>query len=256
MIGSEGNPDIDRGTGAEFSGGDLERPVRSEGGLRPLLFKAASMTAILVLISAALIVRQPFEGAVVELDASWVVSLSHQLHHGQVSGRDFSYTYGPLSQVIAALAVKLHIADDSLSSVGLVHLLFKLLGLGVFAVLIASVSRLDWCRSAIAMGSVWITGTLAAYFAFRPLSVLLVATVAAWAVAAEDRHSQRVLAAAAGVACFVGQLLTGELLIYGVVAVVAFVVVDTAIESLPFGKGPSGRRGRLLASRGLLLVSR
>jgi hypothetical protein len=35
------------------------------------------------------------------VDTSWVLALAETLHQHQISGRDFHFTYGPLSQMLA-----------------------------------------------------------------------------------------------------------------------------------------------------------
>src|SRR5436190_14403519 len=50
------------------------------------------------------------------IDTSWVLALPEMLHQQSVSGRDFPFTYGPLSQVLAYPGASLHSSWSAIDS--------------------------------------------------------------------------------------------------------------------------------------------
>jgi hypothetical protein len=193
-------------------------------------------------MALTIVATEPISGQVVDPDASWTVSLASQWQAGLVSGRDFDYTYGPASQLIAALAVGLHGAEDPLSSVPLVRIAFKLVGVLLLGGLFLMMDGLDGPRSVIGISLIWLARVPLEYPSFRPLAVLAVAGFAAHAVSARSRNARFIWAVTAGAMAFFSQLLTGELLVYAVLGTMALIAVEATLRLAAVrGVGPPGR---------------
>lgn len=218
-----------------------ETPILASG-LEPLAIRAVWIAPVVILMALTIVATEPTSGTVVDPDASWTVSLPSQWQAGLVSGRDFDYTYGPASQLIAALAVRFHFAEDPLSSVPLVRIAFKLVGVLLLGGLFLMMDGLDGPRSVIGISLIWLARVPLDYPSFRPLAVLAVAGFTAHAVSAPSRNARFVWAVTAGAMAFFSQLLTGELLVYAVLGTMALIAVEATIRLAAVrGAGPPGR---------------
>ena len=158
------------------------------------------------------------------VDTSWVLALPETLHQHSVSGRDFHFTYGPLSQVLAYAGAALHSPWSAIDSLPLVMLAFYSASVILFASILLLLDSVGWKKCIFIYTAATGLNLFSEPTAFRPLALMLCAVLFYRAVRKGSRSVTEIVAwsAATGVACFAAQLLTFELGLYGVMT--AFVV--------------------------------
>jgi len=149
------------------------------------------------------------------IDTSWVLALPETLHQGSISGRDFHFTYGPLSQVLAYAGASLHAPWSAIDSLPLIMLAFYTASIVLFASILLLLDSVGWKKCILICIAAAGLNLFSEPTAFRPLALMLCAVLFVRAV----RNSIG-WTVAAGLACFAAQLLTFELGLYGVMTAV------------------------------------
>jgi hypothetical protein len=169
----------------------------------------------------------PQDMAPEDLHVSWITSLAATLQQGQVSGRDFNYTYGPLSQALAYLAVTLTRSNSALAGFPSIVVAFRAAGILLLGLILTTVWRVGAAQSALIYACFLVLNVfsspypLALLFTYRAFALLLCGVLLARTLASV-RPSRRMFAAGLlGAACFGAQLITAELAVYAVLATVA-----------------------------------
>lgn len=144
------------------------------------------------------------------LDHSWIIGLAATLQEGQVSGRDFFYTYGVLAQVLAWLGTWLNKGQSAVDGFFAVLLCFQSAGIILFGLVLWLIKRVDWKQVALVSLAMALLGALFQYAAFRMILVLLCG-VAVQRAMSSSPSSRLVSAAVAGLLCLMAQLVTVEL---------------------------------------------
>ncbi|PYR99881.1 MAG: hypothetical protein DMG12_19345 [Acidobacteria bacterium] len=167
-----------------------------------------------------IVVRSRFAGNGTNLDASWLIGLATSLQQGSISGRDFHFTYGPAAQILAWIAASVTTTKSAFDAYRIISAFFC----GASALLVAAVlllyDRINWKQTAVVYCSAVLLNLFYEIPNFRAVLLLLCAAFAYRTVAAPSIHRKWLWAAAAGFICFVSQLVTPELGLYGVIIVV------------------------------------
>lgn len=204
-------------------------------GISPHMIRAAKPLVIAVfslLWFIVSIMRVPDgigKNADIGIDTSWVLALPATLHQGSISGRDFHFPYGPLSQVLAYAGAWLHSPWSAIDSLPLVMLAFYSASIVLFGSILLLLESVGWKKCILIYTAAAGLNLFSEPTAFRPLVLMLCAVLFYRAVQKGFRSLPQIVAwsAATGVACFAAQLLTFELGIYGVATAVVVAGVLT-----------------------------
>ncbi|HYR90662.1 MAG TPA: hypothetical protein VE422_41745 [Terriglobia bacterium] len=212
--------------------------------------KAAVIFFFSILWLIVSIVRAPESvgtNADIGTDTSWVVGLPEALHQGDVSGRDFHGTYGPVAQLLAFAGAWLHDPWSPLDALPLILLSFITAGILLLALVLFLLKRLDW-KGCV---SVYLCCAGLNLFSeptsFRALVLLLSSAVVCRALDSESDAAMLFWAALVGVIAFAGQLTTAELGIYSIVGAVSAFGLQAAA-------GPERRRSLALSAAATVVV--
>ena len=164
------------------------------------------------------------KSADIGIDTSWVLALPETLHQNSISGRDFHFTYGPLSQMLAYAGASLHSPWSAIDSLPLIMLAFYTASIVLFALILLLLDSVGWKKCILIYTATAGLNLFSEPTAFRPLALMLCAVLFYRAVRKGSRSLTEIIAwpAATGAGCFGAQLLTFELGPYGVMT--AFVV--------------------------------
>jgi len=133
------------------------------------------------------------------LDVSWVVGLPAAFADGQISGRDFHYTYGALSQSLAAVGAWFHKPWSPLDALPLIMLAFFVAGIGLLALILLLLKQLDWKQSAFIYLCCTGLNLFSEPTSFRVLAFLTCAAVTCRALESSSRIAVWRWAAVAGI---------------------------------------------------------
>lgn len=158
------------------------------------------------------------------------------LQHGQLAGRDYVSTYGPLAQALASLGASLHRDGDVRSSAPLVFLTFRLAALAALTVWLALLPAARPAKIAAALLLLTLFAVPRHFATLRPWLASIALVLVARALAT-DGLRRVVLALAAALGLLVTQLVTPDFAIYAAVALVAAAL---AFRLLPGERPPSG----------------
>src|SRR5262245_2940350 len=166
----------------------------------------------------------------VALVDSSLIGLATSLQQGAISGRDFQSVLGPTTQFVAYAATGITRSRSSFYAYGMIVFFF---GAGS-SILIASMllvcDRISWKESAVVYGLCFLLNLFFEALDFRTALLLLNAAFAYRIIAAETMTGQTMWATATGLLCFISQLVTFELGIYAVVAVVCALIAGSAVS--------------------------
>jgi hypothetical protein len=157
------------------------------------------------------------KSAGIGIDTSWVIALPETLRQDSISGRDFHFTYGPLSQVLAYAGAALHSPWSAIDSLPLVMLAFYAASIVLFASILLLLGSVGWKKCIFIYTATAGLNLFSEPTAFRPLALMLCAVLFYRALRTDSLQGKVAWSAAAGAACFAAQLLTFELGPYGVV---------------------------------------
>ncbi len=193
--------------------------------------KAAAIVVSSIILFAVMLVRSPIgaeEFMSNTLDHSWIISLSAMLQQGMISGRDFHYTYGVLTQVIAQLGVALVPGQSPIDGYFSILMCFRAFSIFLLGVILGLIRQVTWRQ---AVGIIFMLGLLNTMFdiaAPRMLLLLLTAVVLARALSAQVRSRQLGLSVIVGLLCLIGQLFTAELGILSTASIVLLLITYAA----------------------------
>jgi hypothetical protein len=162
-------------------GDDRARPAPSSRHSRILSALILLLGLLISIPISCYVAVQNIGGDFVLRDASWPLDLVSRLHFGELAGRDFVFTYGPLYQLTHAFG--LIIPPGDLASVMRFHPLLEALvmALGVWYVLRLTGSPLAWRATTYLL---WTLGWAAGGFGgIKPLVGLFAAIACGHAIA-------------------------------------------------------------------------
>jgi hypothetical protein len=175
------------------------------------------------------------------IDHAWEISLAATLAQGQLSGRDFYFTYGPLAQLVAYTGASWN--DGSLlDGFFTLQLAFQLLAVFLLCLALALVKRIGWRGVILAFFTFAMLDVLHDVAAPRMLALVVGVLVAHRALEASTPRRRLALACTAGAASFFAQLLTPEI---GLVALVVNVLTLCAFAVFARIPRVSGHGGLL-----------
>jgi hypothetical protein len=184
--------------------------------------------AIIILFSLIWLVvsvmRIPVEtGTVAEVgpDGSWALSLGVMWQQGKISGRDFLFTYGPVSQMLASLGQWVHRGPSAYDSLPLILLSFHMAGIVLFAIFLSWIHRLGWRYTLFIYFTATVLNLFSEPTSFRVLILMLCAAGVARAVSAGSARRRRAWALICGFLCALGQGITVELGVYAILITVS-----------------------------------
>lgn len=160
---------------------------------------------------------------VLRLDVDCVMGLAATLQQGNISGRDFHYTYGPVAQLLAWAGTSLHQSGSAFDGFGLAILVWYATAALLFGCIILAIPGLRPLDCALLYLATLAFDLLGYYpftdvASFRVLFVILAVVAVGRSLESDTRAGRRLWGAAAGTLCIVGQLTTIELGIQAAVA--------------------------------------
>ena len=155
----------------------------------------------------------PFKYLTVEM--GWVNGLAYLWQQGSLSGRDFHFPYGPLSQLIAWLGAQLSLTRSAFDAFPLVLLAYMGCGLLVFVLMLVLLPQLRaWHSLVLFVALLGLQAVIVDPLGVRYLIGPLVVVMLTHAVASPSDRRGRLWAALAGLIGFLGQLFTAELALH------------------------------------------
>ncbi len=215
----------------------MDRPITAVGQaakLGVILGASLTLTVIAVLASPPPIAQV----GRTDLHITWITSLAAMLQQGQVSGRDFIYTYGPLSQALAGLAALFTASGSALDAYPSILLAFRLAGIALLAVILAVIKPVTAWYAAFIYAVVlllnWFSpnAPVALLFAFRSLFLLACGIMLGLAATRRTLRGRIALSVATGLLAVIAQLITVELGMYAVISSALFLASLAVIAQL------------------------
>ena len=163
------------------------------------------------------------------LDSSSLIGLATSLQQGSVSGRDFQSLFGPGAQFLAGAATWMTRTGSPIGAYGMIAFIFCSLSALLVAALLLVCDRLSWQDCAITYALCFLLNLFFDVFDFRTALLLLIAVFAYRSIAAETMRLQIIWATAAGLLSFAAQLITFELGIYAVLAVISALIAGSIL---------------------------
>lgn len=194
----------------------------------------------------------------IPLDSSWLIGLASTLQHGQISGRDFQFTYGLFGQLLAQLGATLNTRGSVIDGQPLMILSFITAGIVVLALALSLIRHLDWKHivsiyAALTLLNIPINGNVV-----RPMLVVLCAVLLYRTMSASTSRTQLLLAVATGAECVVSQLVTVETGLFAFIPAVAALGVFAFVTHVSKIMGPredDNREGIQPAGRYLMMLA-
>ena len=169
------------------------------------------------------------------LDASWLMGLATTFQQGLISGRDFHFTYGPLSQLLAAWGVSITGSGSAFDAYWMIVFLFLSVSIIITSVVILLIDQLSWKHAiAVYLSIAWMN-LIFDVPTFRVLLIVLMAVLIYRMLVAISFTRQAWWAVLAGLFCFTEQLATPELTIYGLLTLIIVIGIHAA-RSREFAK--------------------
>jgi len=198
--------------------------VKQVPSARQKLVVVSIFTALWALVIFS---RTRFAGGETALDPSWWIGLAGLLQQGQISGRDFHFTYGPLGQLLAWAGTTLTTTHSPFDSYSMI----SLLACSASAVLIGATLLLtettNWRRITFIYLSAAYLNLFFEMGSYRPALLLCCCAVIHKCVNAETHRRRRWLACASGLMCFWGQLATPEIGIFAFATALIVIALDS-----------------------------
>jgi hypothetical protein len=193
------------------------RPTPAELKFVVILF--FTICWLLIVLARSYVPRDP-----AALEGSSLVGLAAAMQQGAISGRDFQSSYGPAAQLLAWAATTLTATGSALDAYGMITFLFCAGSAVLVGVMLLLGDRISWQQAAVFYAFSILLNLFYDVLDIRTVLLLLSAVLAYRAIASETLAQQTVWATAAGLLCFIGQLVTFELVLYiGVVVVCSLI---------------------------------
>lgn len=193
-----------------------------------------AFSALLWLLSAASLSQRYADLSSARLEVSWIAALGHTLQHGQLSGRDYHYTYGLLSQVIAWSAWRLSGAPSAVAAFPYILLAFRAVALALFAAIVLFAVPRHGTRwlvivlILVGLSNAFIeTSPFGILFSYRSLAVVLGVLFFSRAQRAPTLRTLLFSTSLVGVWAFACQLLSADSGVY----LVAGTVIATGLQA-------------------------
>lgn len=187
-------------------------PRRKVGQLE-LRWRKTIVTALCVVLSLAGVVLQTtattdaFKSNT--LDHSWIVSLAASIQQGQISGRDFFFNYGVLSQAVARLGTRLNAGGSAVDGFFAIVLVFQISSLVLLGTVLLLIRQIGWKFVFFVFLATALLHLLSDIAALRMVWMILCGVLVSRAMSASTWRRQVALAAVAGSLCFTAQLHGG-----------------------------------------------
>ena len=178
-------------------------------------------------------------------EGSSLVGLATAMQQGALSGRDFQSMYGPATQVLAWICTILTSSQSPLDALGLMVFFFCAASAVLMAAVLLLCDGVSWKQAAVFYAFFIFLNLFSDVFNFRTALLLLNVAFAYRVVAAETLSRRALWAAAAGLLCFISQLVTFDLGFYAAVAIGFTLIAGLALE----------RNNELLHSVGTFLAT-
>jgi hypothetical protein len=162
-------------------------------------------------------------------DGSSLVGLATAMQQGALSGRDFQSIYGPAAQLLAWMCTTVTSSRSPLDALGLMFFAFSAASAVLMAAVLLLSDRVSWQQAAVFYGFSIFLNLFYGVFDVRIVLLLLNVVLAYRVVAAETLSQRTIWAAAAGLMCFVSQLVTFDVGIYGAIAVLCTLIAGVAL---------------------------
>ena len=163
------------------------------------------------------------------MEGSSLMALAASLQQGEISGRDFQSVYGPAAQMAAWGATRLTRTGSALDAYGMILFVFCAATIGLVAVVLLLCNRVSWQQAAVFYVFSFALNLFHDPLDIRTALLLLNVVVAYRVVASETMLQQTLWASAAGIVCFLSQLVTFESGLLSAVAVVCAVATGMAL---------------------------
>ncbi len=157
----------------------------------------------------------------VSLKVSWISSLAALLQQGQISGRDFTYTYGLLPQVITWIGTLAQGSGSPLAAYPYIIISLEATSIILLAGTLALIGSVSWREAILVYAGVWIL-QLIDFAAFRPFLMVLAAVVLHRALFSTTKFQRAAWTVLSALVCVVAQLASVDL---GLLAVTSVVLV-------------------------------
>jgi hypothetical protein len=158
------------------------------------------------------------------LEGSSLLGLATAMQQGDLSGRDFQSIYGPAAQVLAWICTTLTSSQSPLDALGLMIFAFCAASAVLMAAVLLLCDRVSWQAAVVFYGFSIFLNLFYDVFDLRTVLLLLNVAFAYRVVAAETLSRRAIWAAAAGLLCFVSQLVTFDLGMYAAIAIVSTLI--------------------------------
>ena len=175
------------------------------------------------------------------------MGLPEALHQGDVSGRDFHGTYGPVAQLFAFAGAWFHDSWSPLDALPLILLSFITAAIVLAAIVLFLLKPLGWKACAFIYLCCAGLNLFSEPTSFRALVLLVSSAVVYRALDSESDAGMFFWAALAGVISIVCQLTTAELGIYSIAAAVLAFGLQATVN-------PERRRNFALSAAATVVV--
>jgi hypothetical protein len=190
--------------------------------LKNLLIFLSSSAWILVLLASS----NRFIGRETGFDEVWIVSLTAMMQQGEISGRDFHFTYGLLPQLLGLLATMFTKSGGALDSYAMIGFFWSVTAVMLVGCAMSLIKELNWRDCLVVYFSMMLLRLFSiVYFSYRSVIPILCAVIIYRTITAHSIRSRNLWAIILGLFLFISQLVTPELSIYGLCsAVIIFLI--------------------------------
>jgi hypothetical protein len=184
-------------------------------------FVIAICSLLWLMVSIVRIPDNPRQSADIGIDASWILALPEMMRHHSLSGRDFHFTYGPLSQALAYAGAAFHSPWSGISSLPLIIFVFYSTSIVLMALMLFLAKNIGWKECLFIYAALAGLNVFSEPTAFRPLFLMLCGVILFRALESPAGIRKWAWSASTGIACFAAQLVTFELGLYSILMVFA-----------------------------------
>lgn len=146
-----------------------------------------------------------------DIDCSWVMDMQNKLHHGQLAGRDFFFTYGPLSQLILSIPRFLFQSSTVLNSAPYLVVGTFIVAITLLNINILALPQIDW-RGSLAI--MLIFGSFAGLLNLKAIYGVSTVILLTYTFTAQTFKRRTLLACGVALFIFIGQLFSFDVGLY------------------------------------------
>jgi hypothetical protein len=214
----------------------------------PNVAKAIALCICIANLTVVQISNPPIIPRAPNLDIAWVASLPEMLDQGQISGRDFYFTYGVLTQVVNWFATYLTLSHSSLLAFSTILLILSLIGWGLVSVILWLHPTASWKTVVFTFLALLVMGI--DWSVIRTAIALVLMTALARALSMPRSWQRVTIAALTGLLIVIGQLVILDLAIYAIISSAAILTGYALLTRLPTER----KRPDLLSAREYLFA--